>query len=108
MSFFDLKDFPSKHLFPGFEGKIFHTDQITLSYWEIKAGSILPEHSHFHEQTTHVLSGELELIIENESKILSPGQFAIIPSNAKHSGIAHTDCVVLDTFTPVREDYKQL
>jgi quercetin dioxygenase-like cupin family protein len=108
MPFFTLSDYPNKTLFPGFEGKIFHTEQATLSYWQIAAGSVLPVHAHMHEQTTHLLSGNLQLTIGNETKTLEPGMFAIIPSNEPHSGLAITDCVVLDTFLPVRDDYKNL
>jgi quercetin dioxygenase-like cupin family protein len=108
MAFYNLADFQSKTLFEGFEGKIFHTDHVTLSYWQIAKGSILPVHSHIHEQTTHILSGKLQLTIGAETKTLEPGMFAIIPGNEPHSGLALTDCLVLDTFLPVREDYKNL
>jgi len=29
----------------------------------------------------------------------------LIPSDAKHSGKALTDCTIIDIFNPVREDY---
>ncbi len=108
MSFIQLKESPIKTLFPGFKGRLIHSESLTLGYWDIEKGSILPEHSHFHEQITHVLSGKLELTINGETQIVEPGIVAVIPSNIKHSAIALTDCVALDVFTPVREDYKLL
>jgi quercetin dioxygenase-like cupin family protein len=108
MPFVKLENLPVKTLLPGFSGRLIHTEQLTLGYWNITKGSILPEHSHVHEQVTHVLSGQLELTIAGETKLLEPGTVAVIPSFAKHSAIAITDCVVTDVFTPVREDYKLL
>ena len=108
MAYINLEDNPTKTLLPGFEGKLIHTESLTLGYWSIKKGSILPEHSHFHEQVTHVLSGKLEMTINGETKIVDSSIVALIPPNAKHSAVAITDCEVLDVFTPVREDYKLL
>jgi quercetin dioxygenase-like cupin family protein len=108
MTFLKLNNLPTNSLFSGFTGKLIHTENLTLGYWQIAKGSVLPEHSHIHEQVTHVLSGKLELTISGETQIVESGIVAVIPSNAKHSAIAITDCMALDVFTPVREDYKLL
>ena len=78
---------------------------MTLVYWTISAGAAIPEHNHVHEQATHVLEGSFELVIDGEACVLKPGIIAIIPSSVKHFGKALTDCLMLDVFTPVREDY---
>ncbi len=106
MSFINLKDVYEKEVVPGFEGKFIHSNNITVAYWSITKGSILPEHDHPHEQIANVIEGELELSIEGEIKLLKSGEVAIIPSNAKHYGKAISDCYVIDIFNPVREDYK--
>ncbi len=106
MQFHHLNNILTKNLFPGFEGKIIHTQSQTIGFWEIKAGSILPAHSHFHEQITTVTSGKLELTIGEETQLMEAGTVATIASNIVHSGKAVTDCTVIDIFTPVREDYK--
>jgi quercetin dioxygenase-like cupin family protein len=108
MPFIELNSEKTKTLFPGFEGNFVHSENLTIAYWNIKKDSILPAHSHLHEQITHILSGKLELQIGNETKIVEPGIVAVIPPNIVHSGIAITDCMALDVFTPVREDYKLL
>ncbi len=106
MAFIDLKKSKVITLFPGFSGRFIHTDSMTVAYWDIKKGSILPAHSHIHEQITHVLSGKLEMVIDGKTQIVEPGIVGVIPSNIVHQGTALTDCVALDVFTPVREDYK--
>ena len=108
MPFLKINDIAQTTLFPGFKGRFLHSEKLTVAHFEIEKGSQLPEHSHEHEQITQVLSGKLELIIEGQSQILEPGLAAIIPAHAKHSGLAITDCYVMDIFTPVREDYRKL
>ena len=101
-----LDDLPQQEIIPGFKGKFIHSDSMTVSYWDIKKGSILPEHQHVHEQISQVIEGEFKLTINGNSKILKPGIAAVIPSNAIHSGEAITNCKVMDIFSPAREDYK--
>lgn len=102
----ELKDLPTKEIFPGLTGRFVHTEKMTFAYWDVKAGSTVPEHSHMHEQVAHVLEGEFSLTVDGVPLELKPGNVAVIPSNIKHSGIAVTDCKLLDVFCPVREDYR--
>lgn len=106
MSFIDLDKINKKEIVPGFEGKFIHTDNMTVVYWNIKAGSQLPEHSHHNEQITTIIEGEFVLTSDTETRNVKPGDVAIFPSNVKHSGKALTDCYIMDVFYPVREDYK--
>ena len=53
-----------------------------------------------------MIRGEMEMTINDETRIYKTGEMIIIPSNAKRSGISITDCKVVDVFYPVREDYK--
>ena len=46
MPFINLDSIESKELLPGFNAKMIHSEKMTLAYWDIKAGSELPEHSH--------------------------------------------------------------
>lgn len=106
MLFYDLDNIEERELIPGFRVKMIHTENMTMAYWKIRAGSILPEHSHVHEQVTNVIKGELELSISGIKKVITSGQPAVIPPEALHSGTAITDCEVIDVFYPIREDYK--
>jgi len=106
MPIIDLKTIEKRELVPGYKARFVHSDNITLAFWEIKAGSKLPAHSHAHEQVSQITEGEFELTIAESTFVLKPGKVAIIPSNAEHSGKAITDCKIVDTFYPVREDYR--
>ena len=96
----------SREVFPGFTGRFVHSETMTLAYWEIKKGSISPEHNHVNEQVAYMLEGQFELTIDGTGRILTPGMVAVVPSNVKHFGKALTDVTILDIFHPVREDYK--
>ena len=106
MGFVSLETIKEKELVPGFLGRFVHTDNVTLAYWNIKKGAILPQHQHKHEQVTSVLEGEFELTIDSTTQVLNPGMLAVIPGNVNHSGIALTECRILDVFYPVREEYR--
>jgi quercetin dioxygenase-like cupin family protein len=79
---------------------------MTFSFVDVIAGKTLPEHSHVNEQVSIMLEGEFELMLDGKPVRFGPGEVVIIPSNTKHSGLAITDCKLLDVFYPVREDYR--
>ena len=93
---------------PGFIGKFVHSEGFTFARWEIKKGTELSFHSHPHEQLTLLLAGKLELGAGKEKVMLSPGQGIVFAGDEGHGGFAHEDCLVIDVFCPVREDFKKL
>ena len=107
MPFIDLRDIVEREPFPGFKVRFVHSATMTFAHWIIQAGALLPQHSHPHEQVVTMLEGEFELTIAGETRRLGPGNVAIIPSNAIHSGRAVTDCRIMDAFYPIREDYRK-
>lgn len=102
----NISEIPQKEIVKGIKGRYVHAKNSTTGFVEIEKGAVLPEHSHFHEQTTQIMEGKLKMTIGEETKVLEPGMFTIIPSNVPHSAVALTNCIVTDTFCPVREDYK--
>lgn len=101
-----LENIPVKELAPGFFAKLVHGDQSTLSIVDIKKGSVLPEHRHLHEQITYIIKGELEMVIGGQRFVLTAGTIHVIPPNVPHNAVALTDCTVIDTFSPARDDYR--
>ncbi len=95
-----------KDLLPGIKGRYFHTKNNTIGFVELESGAILPEHAHMHEQTSEIIEGQLELVVDGQTHLLESGMIICIPSNVVHSAKALTFCRVTDTFSPVREDYK--
>ncbi|WDF56255.1 cupin domain-containing protein [Mucilaginibacter sp. KACC 22063] len=105
---YSFNDIAVKEIAPGFMSKLIHTDTNTVNFIEVKAGCTVQNHQHIHEQMSFVLQGQFELTIEGAANVLDKGSYALIPSNAWHSGRAITDCKLIDIFSPNREDYMNL
>ena len=106
MPFINLQNLESREIVPGYFARFVHSEHTTSAYWDVEEGALLPEHSHPHEQICTVLSGEFELTIDGEARVLRPGMVAVIPGDVKHSGKAITACKLLDVFYPIREEYR--
>ena len=106
MSLINLNQVKEKEILTGLSVKFVHSENMTIAYWNFESGAFLPEHSHHHEQICSVIEGELELMVEGKTNLMKAGYVYTIPSIAIHSGKAITKCKVIDTFFPVREDYK--
>ena len=64
-------------------------------------------HSHPHEQLTYVLSGEFEFTIGEEKHIVRAGDTLYKAPHVMHGCVCLQPGTLLDTFTPVREDFLQ-
>jgi quercetin dioxygenase-like cupin family protein len=106
MPLITLDALPIREIFPGLRARLVHTDRVTHSWVDLDEGATFPEHHHPHEQVVSILAGELEIVVDGERYLLTPGQVFVIPPHAAHSGRALTNCRVLDAFAPVREDYR--
>ena len=106
MNSYSLDATGERELYPGYFGKVIHTDNMTLVYWRAEAGACLPAHAHHHEQVVSVLEGRFELSISGgETCELGPGEIAVIPGKTEHAGRAVSACSFLDVCYPVREGY---
>ncbi len=107
MSFVDLHGKRGKQLFEGVKAQVAWGDRLMLSLVTLGAGSTVPMHSHPHEQAGIVLDGELDFTIGKETRRLKAGDSYIIPGNVQHGCAACAGhALVLDIFSPVREEYK--
>lgn len=108
MPFINFNTRKKVNIWPGISGSMFHSEQLTFGHFTIEKGAKLPEHSHIHEQWTHLIEGELEFDINGKKEVLTPGMTAYIPTGYPHSAKAITNCKVIDCFLPVRMDFVEL
>jgi quercetin dioxygenase-like cupin family protein len=105
MGLVKLDDLPELEIAEGVLMRAVTAQTMTVAHVRISAGSLLPEHSHPHEQVVNVIEGELELTVDAQPYSLIPGRVMVLPPDVPHSGRAVTDCKVVDVFHPVREDF---
>ncbi len=82
-----------------------HGSNITIAKFILRRGSQVREHSHVHEQVSIVLSGRLRFRVGGEEYMVGPGDIVHIPPNTPHSVHALEDSVVIDVYSPVRDDW---
>ncbi|WAJ28964.1 cupin domain-containing protein [Antarcticirhabdus aurantiaca] len=70
-----------------------------------EAGAVGPLHSHPHIQCSLVESGAFEIEIAGEPRRLTAGDSFLVPPDAIHGARALEAGVLLDVFTPMREDF---
>jgi quercetin dioxygenase-like cupin family protein len=68
-------------------------------------GAVGPLHSHPHEQLTYVLAGEFEFTIGDETRLVRAGDTLYKRPGVVHGCVCREKGVLLDTFTPRREDF---
>lgn len=71
----------------------------------LKTGAAVPMHKHPHEQLTYILSGEFKFTIGDETQIVKAGDTLYKEPNILHGCVCLKEGVLLDTFTPQREDF---
>jgi len=76
-----------------------------LTRFHLKKGSVLPRHSHPQEQTGFMVSGKMKLFIDKEECLVEPGDTWSIRGNIEHSAEVIENSVVIEVFSPLREDY---
>ncbi len=70
-----------------------------------EAGAEGAPHAHPHTQLSYVLSGSFRYSVEDESVILNPGDSIVVPGGLTHGTVCMEKGVLLDVFTPQRDDF---
>lgn len=73
--------------------------------WEFQKGGVAGRHSHPHEQIVMMIRGRLRLTVGGEAAVLDDGEIVVIPPDVPHEAEALEDTVVIDIFSPPREDF---
>jgi quercetin dioxygenase-like cupin family protein len=109
MPFIDIDAVPALTVLPGCRLRTPYGQNIMLSYLEMESGAVVPLHHHPHEQAGMLLKGRMELTIGDETRVVEAGSMFLIPPNTPHRAVAvDGPAVVLDVFSPIREDYAEL
>lgn len=70
-----------------------------------ETGAVGNVHSHPHAQVTYVESGQFDVEIDGEHRLMGPGDGFYVPPHAKHGAVCKEAGALIDVFSPVREDF---
>ena len=80
-------------------------DKIMLVKAKFEVGGVGQLHEHYHSQVTYVASGEFEMTIGDVVKTIKAGDSYYIPPHVMHGCVCKKAGVLIDVFSPYREDF---
>lgn len=98
-------DVEAQQITPAISRQFITGDRVTIGRFELKQGGVVPRHSHEHEQVSSVLTGRVRFVFDGGSVEVGPGEVLQIPGGVPHEVVVIEDTLVIDVFTPVREDW---
>ncbi len=99
-------ELPWEHAGEGIARKVLcYEDDVMMVRVAFEAGAVGPAHSHSHVQCSVVESGVFDITIAGKTRRLRAGDSFLVPSNAVHGAVAIEAGVLVDVFTPMREDF---
>ena len=98
---------PSVEAVPGVQRRVLSSgDQMMIVQFTIEAEAEVPLHTHPHEQIGHIVSGRMHMRIGDEVREIGPGDGYAVPGGVPHGAVGITRVIAVDSFHPVRDDYR--
>jgi len=82
-----------------------YDNQVMMVLVKFEKGAIGSPHSHFHTQATYCAAGKFEFEIDGVKQVVTAGDGVYIQPNLVHSAVCLEPGTLIDTFSPVREDF---
>ncbi len=105
--FFIGEDIPLSPVTEGIERRLVaRGGDMMIVEVHFKKGSVGSLHEHFHEQVTYCTKGAVMFEVDGEKQRIGAGDSVYMPPNCNHGCVVlEDDTVLLDIFTPQREDF---
>ena len=84
---------------------LLHGGKLMAVEFTFAAGTVIPPHSHPHEQIGYFVKGRFEMTVGGETRVVEAGDSYYAPSGVLHGVKVLEDGMVLDVFSPPREDF---
>lgn len=93
-------------VFPGVHRRrLVATERIYQMEVRLDPDGVVPLHNHPQEQIAYVVSGRLRFQVGEEMIEAAAGSSVAIPGDTPHAVWVLEESLVIDTFSPPREDY---
>lgn len=97
---------PWEEVAPGLTRQIMgHDGKIMLVKAKFETGAVGTLHKHYHSQVTYVESGEFEMTIGDDVRVIRHGDSYYIPPHVMHGCVCVKPGILIDVFSPAREDF---
>jgi quercetin dioxygenase-like cupin family protein len=91
---------------PGLKRRVLaYNEKLFLAEHEMRKGWVGKVHSHTHDQIVYVVRGQLKVSCQGKTFELRAGDTFVVRGGVEHSATALEESLVIDVFTPWREDY---
>jgi quercetin dioxygenase-like cupin family protein len=105
-TFIDDAGIPWQDLGGGIKRKVMaYDDKMMIVKVAFETGGIGALHHHPHTQASYIAKGKFEIEIGEEKKILSEGDVYFVPSDIVHGAVCLEEGILIDVFSPLREDF---
>src|SRR5689334_12933134 len=95
-----------EHPAPGIQRQMIVGQNVMMVRFTFEPFLVTPEHTHPHEQMTLVIKGKVKFTIEGKTHILSAGDVLHFPPHNRHGAtMLEEEVVLIDIFSPIREDF---
>jgi quercetin dioxygenase-like cupin family protein len=103
---FSHSDSKSSNPEPGLTRRVLaYNDKLFVVEHRMEKGWTGTMHSHPHEQAVYIVRGHIRLNSQGKTYDLRTGDTFVVRGGVEHGASAPEDSVVVDIFTPIREDY---
>jgi quercetin dioxygenase-like cupin family protein len=91
---------------PGLTRRVLsYNDKLFIAEHKMEKGWSGALHSHPHDQAVYIVSGKIRLKSQGKTFDLGAGDTFVVRGGIEHGASAIEESVVVDVFTPCREDY---
>jgi quercetin dioxygenase-like cupin family protein len=105
-AFVETERLPWEEAGKGLKRKILGYDpNLMMVSVTFEQGAVGALHTHPHQQVTFVADGKFEVRIASDTRKLKAGDSFIVPSGVEHGVVALEKGMLIDVFTPAREDF---
>jgi quercetin dioxygenase-like cupin family protein len=82
-----------------------YDERVMLVNVKFEKGAVGVLHKHYHTQVTYIAEGIFEVTIDGETQTLKAGDSFYIPPHAIHGVVCLEVGLLVDVFSPMREDF---
>ncbi|TDH27761.1 cupin domain-containing protein [Segetibacter sp. 3557_3] len=91
---------------PGIKRQLFgYDDKVMLVKVSFEKDAVGALHEHYHSQVTYVESGVFEMTIGDQTRTIKKGDGYYVPPHVLHGVVCHEPGMLIDVFSPMREDF---